>query len=197
MNNRFEPKNNLRTGIEISNKEICQFVVNLVLPLFAFTFNGECSLEDIVRVIVHACSERISIEQAAKIFKKAPKASAIRFHLRNKLDIETIEKMANEILQKLARPILSGKHLEFAIDIHYIPYHGKPKKDDAEIVRSKAKRGTTHFHAYATLYVIVMGKRFTLAVKYIKKGYVQSGNRQLLHGCNTVFEPDYYKAVYG
>jgi hypothetical protein len=71
--------------------------------------------------------------------------------------------MANEILQRLARPILSGKCLEFAIDIHYIPYHGKPKKDDDEIVRSKAKSGTTHFHAYATLYVIVLGKRFTLA----------------------------------
>lgn len=170
MNNRFETKNNLRTGIEISDKEICAFVVDLVMPLFAFVFNGECSLKDIVRIIVHACSEKISIEQAAKIFKKAPKAPAIRFHLRKKLDIVQIEQMANEILQRLARPILSGKHLEFAIDIHLIPYHGKPKKDDAEIVRSKAKRGTTHFHAYATLYVIVLGKRFTLAVKYIKKG---------------------------
>lgn len=170
MNNSFEVRNRLRTGTEISNKEICQFVVILVMPLFAFTFNGKCSLKDIVRVIVHACSERISVEQAAKIFKKAPKAPAIRFHLREKLDIVQIERMANEILQKLARPILSGKRLEFAIDIHYIPYHGKPKKDDAEIVRSKAKSGTTHFHAYATLYVIVLGKRFTLAVKYIKKG---------------------------
>lgn len=170
MNNSFEVRNRLRTGTDISNKEICQFVVNLVMPLFAFAFNGECSLKDIVRVIVHACSQRISIEQAAKIFKKAPKAPAIRFHLRKKLDIVQIEQMANEILQRLARPIFSGKCLEFAIDIHYIPYHGKPKKDDAEIVRSKAKSGTTHFHAYATLYVIVWGKRFTLAVKYIMKG---------------------------
>jgi hypothetical protein len=170
VNSGFTTRNRLRYGIEITDKEICQFVVTLVMPLFAFNFNSECSLKDIVRVIVHACSERISIEQATKIFKKAPKAPAIRFHLRKKLDIVTIERMANEILQKLALPILYGKHLEFAIDVHYIPYHGKPKKDDAEIVRSKAKSGTTHFHAYATLYVIILGKRFTLAVKYIKKG---------------------------
>lgn len=170
MNNRLEIRNRLNTGIEISDKEICQFVVNLVMPLFAFAFNGECSLKDIVRVIVHACSQRISIEQAATLFKKAPSAPAIRFHLRKKLDIAQIERMANEILQRLARPILSGKCLEFAIDIHLIPYHGKPKKDNDEIVRSKAKNGTTHFHAYATLYVIVLGKRFTLAVKYIRKG---------------------------
>ena len=170
MNNSFETRNKLRTGIEISDKEISQFVVTLITPLFAFAFNGEFNLKDMTRVIVHACSQMISIEQAAKRLKNAPKAPAIRFHLREKLDIAKIEKAANKILQGLAKPILSGKCLEFAMDITYIPYHGKPKKDDAEVVRSKAKNGTTHFHAYATLYVIVLGKRFTLALKYIKKG---------------------------
>ncbi len=67
MNNSFEVKNRLRTGAEISDKEICQFVVNLVMPLFAFAFNGECDLKDIVRVIVHACSQCISIEQVANL----------------------------------------------------------------------------------------------------------------------------------
>lgn len=170
MNNSFETRNKLRTGIEISDKEISQFVVTLITPLFAFAFNGEFSLKDMVRVIVHACSQMISIEQAAKRFKNAPKAPAIRFHLRRKLEIARIEKAANKILQGLAKPILCGKCLEFAMDITFIPYHGKPKKDDTEIVRSKAKDGTTHFHAYATLYVILLGKRFTLALKYIKKG---------------------------
>lgn len=170
MSNSFESRNRLRSKRQISDKEICQFVVNLVMPLFAFTFDGEFNLKDMVRVIVHACSQMISIEQAAKRFKNAPKAPAMRFHLRNKLDIVRIEKAANKILQELARPILSGRCLEFAMDITCIPYHGKPKKDDAEVVRSKAKDGTTHFHAYATLYVIVLGKRFTLALLYIKKG---------------------------
>jgi len=170
MKNVLESRNSLRSDREISDKEICQFVVGLVMPLFAFAFNGKFKLKDMVRVIVHACSQMISIEQAAKRFKNAPKAPSIRFHLREKLDLVKIEKAANKILQGLARPILSGKCLEFAMDITFIPYHGKPKKDDAEIVRSKAKDGTTHFHAYATLYAIVLGKRFTLALKYIKKG---------------------------
>ncbi len=169
VNSGFTARNRL-CGIEITDKEISQFVVALIMPLFAFAFNGEFKLKDMIRVIVHACSQMISIEQAAKRFKNAPKAPAIRFHLRKKLDIARIEKAANKILQGLARPILCGKCLEFAMDITYIPYHGKPRKDDAEIVRSKAKDGTTHFHAYATLYVILLGKRFTLALKYIKKG---------------------------
>ncbi len=33
-----------------------------------------------------------------------------------------------------------------------------------------ASRGTTHFHAYATAYVIKKGQRFTVALAYVKKG---------------------------
>ncbi len=104
------------------------------MPLFSFAFNGEFRLKDMVRVIVHACSQMISIDQAAKRFKRAPNAPAIRFHLRNKLDLQQIEKSANEILQQLAKTILSEKKLEFAIDLTHIPYHGEPKKDENEIV---------------------------------------------------------------
>ncbi len=138
MNNNFETRNKLLKGIEISDKEISQFVVTLIMPLFAFAFDGEFSLKDMVRVIVHACSCMISLEQAAKRFKNAPKAPAIRFHLRRKLELARIEKAANKILQGLAKPILCGKCLEFAMDITYIPYHGKPKKDDTEMPANDA-----------------------------------------------------------
>ncbi len=86
--------------------------------------------------------------KAAKRLKDAPKAPAIRFHLREKLDLAKIEKTA--------------------MDITFIPYHGKPKKYDDEVVRSKAKNGTTHFHA-----------------------------RQLFHRCYTVFEHNDKKAISG
>ncbi len=89
---------------EEPDKEISQFVVTLIMPLFAFAFNGEFKLKDMIRVIVHACSQMISIERATKRLKNAPKAPAIRFHLRRKLEIARIEKAANKILQGLAKP---------------------------------------------------------------------------------------------
>jgi len=169
MSNCLERGNNFRLGRDgkVSDKDLCMFVVELVMPLFAFGFKGRCSLKDIVRVIVHACSQRTSINLASKSLKKAPKASAIRYHLREKLDLEKIANEANKILLRIAKPVLSGI-CEFAIDLTDIPYHGKHQKDESEIVRSKAKDGTTHFHSYATLYVIVLGKRFTLALKYVR-----------------------------
>jgi Transposase DDE domain len=57
-----------------------------------------------------------------------------------------------------------------AADLVLIPYHGQPLRDPEEIYRSSAKSGTSHFHAYATLYVIHRGYRFTVALTAVKGG---------------------------
>jgi putative transposase len=50
------------------------------------------------------------------------------------------------------------------VDLVLIPYHGQPLHDAEEVYRSQAKSGTSHFHAYATAYVIRKGRRFTVAL---------------------------------
>jgi putative transposase len=57
-----------------------------------------------------------------------------------------------------------------AIDLTLIPYHGQPFAHEREIYRGEAKSGTTHFHAYATCYLVHRGRRFTLAFLYVQKG---------------------------
>jgi putative transposase len=51
-----------------------------------------------------------------------------------------------------------------------VPYHGLPLQDEKEIYRSHAKDGTSHFHAYATAYVIRRGLRFTVALTWVQGG---------------------------
>lgn len=155
--------------VSITDRQLSKWVVNLILPLFSFTGLQGSGLKGLARVVVLACAGKCTINQAAKKVKRCLTGGALRYHLRKKVNIERIEKSTNAILQQIAKKILSGRWLEFAIDFVYLPYHGRYMKDENEVVRSKAKHGTTHFHAYATLYVIVMGKRFTLAVRYVKK----------------------------
>ena len=57
-----------------------------------------------------------------------------------------------------------------AADLVLIPYHGQPQHDPDEIYRSEAKSGTSHFHAYATLYVVRNGYRFTVALTPVSRG---------------------------
>jgi hypothetical protein len=63
------------------------------------------------------------------------------------------------------------QHLQrLAIDLTLIPYHGQPFLDPGEVYRSQAKDGTSHFHAYATAYVIRKGQRSTVALTGVSKG---------------------------
>lgn len=48
-----------------------------------------------------------------------------------------------------------------------IPYHGRPHRQKREIRRGPSKRGTSHFHAYATANVAQRGQRYTLAMTYV------------------------------
>jgi IS4 transposase len=55
-----------------------------------------------------------------------------------------------------------------AIDLTLPPYHGEPAREEAEIRRGPAKSGTTHFHGYATAYLIRKNKRLTLAMTSVR-----------------------------
>jgi len=58
--------------------------------------------------------------------------------------------------------------VEVCADLHLRPYGDEDDTDG--LYHSVAKRGTTAFHAYATLYARVKNKRYTLAVRRLKDG---------------------------
>jgi len=63
--------------------------------------------------------------------------------------------------------------VEVVADLHLDPYYGDEDETEA-LYSSLAKRGTTTFHAYATLYVRVRNKRYTLAVRQLVAGETSS-----------------------
>jgi Transposase DDE domain len=69
-----------------------------------------------------------------------------------------------------------------AIDLTLLPYQGQSHQRLEEIYRSQAKSGTTHFHAYATVYIVRRGQRFTVALLRVEYGTaLVEGLRRLLH----------------
>ncbi|MCP5038942.1 MAG: transposase [Rhodobacteraceae bacterium] len=57
-----------------------------------------------------------------------------------------------------------------AIDLNLRPYYGQPQCRPEELYRGQAKSGTTHFHAYATAYIIKNGCRYTVALTRVEQG---------------------------
>jgi len=122
-------------------------------------------------LLLAAAARITSLSDTCQRLREAPSDETARKAL-----LATLPNYA--VLQRQLNAALAGhlpknlrKHLQrLAIDLTLIPYHGKPFRDLNEIYRSQAKSGTSHFHAYATAYVVRKGQRYTVALTGVQKG---------------------------
>lgn len=117
-----------------------------------------------------AAVNRCSLNTACKSVYDAPTSPAILYQLRqgwlDDLDLDEVEEQLNNLLVELLPDYIQGGQHEVAIDLTNVPYHGEACQDDDEIRRSMAKSGTTHFHTYASAYIVKNNKRATVAITY-------------------------------
>jgi putative transposase len=122
-------------------------------------------------VLLAAAGQCTSIAAACYRLDKAPSEQTIYNALAETLpEYHELERRVNRALQAHLPAALRRRRQQLAIDLTLIPYHGQPQDDPKEIYRSKAKHGTSHFHAYASLYVVCQGQRFTVALTRVMKG---------------------------
>ena len=157
----------------VTAEEVLDLTVETLQEHLGLSIEGyKCNTLDVLRLLVAAAAERSSIESACSETETSPSGNRVREQLEEELpstleELRTLEAAFNEVLvDNLPPRILNRKH-QAAIDLVLIPYHGQPDQDEREIRRGKAKQGTTHFHCYATAYVILKNKRYTLALTYV------------------------------
>jgi len=121
-----------------------------------------------MRVLVGACADRTSVSTLCASSQNSPAGNTVLYHLRTKFEPEQLERVANTLLRKDLDELLP-EQVEVCADLHLRPYYGDEDDTDG-LYHSVAKRGTTAFHAYATLYARVKNKRYTLAVRRLKDG---------------------------
>jgi putative transposase len=80
-----------------------------------------------------------------------------------------LQRQLNRALAGRLPRALCRRRQRLAIDLTLIPYHGEHFRDPKEVYRGQAKSGTSHFHAYATAYVVLRGQRFTVALTAVAK----------------------------
>lgn len=131
-------------------------------------YGRTCPVSVIVAVLLFAASRMRSIHDACQRLRNVPCDQTVRDALRATLPpLRDLEASINAALgDRLPKPFFR-RGQRVAIDLTEIPYHGKPATDPREIRRSQPKSGTTHFHAYATAYVVQRGQRYTLAMTYV------------------------------
>jgi hypothetical protein len=122
-------------------------------------------------LLLYAAARITSISDACKTLRDAPSDEAARLALIATMpDFAELHHRLNAALAGDLPRTLRRNPQRLAADLVLIPYHGQPLRDPDEIYRSAAKSGTTHFHAYATLYVVRNGYRFTVALTAVSRG---------------------------
>jgi len=153
---------------EIHEDQLLNFLVNRLDEEVSFSLanNAEITAEDIYGVLVGACETGPCPRSVrrARTHPLGTRSSTIfgRSSSRNGSN-ESPTRSCERISMVLPEQV------EVCADLHLRPYYGDEDDTDG-LYHSVAKRGTTAFHAYATLYARVKNKRYTLAVRRLKDG---------------------------
>jgi Transposase DDE domain len=134
-------------------------------------YKRKTSAQTLWSMLLAAAARITSLSDACGRLRDAPSDETARKALLATLpDYAALQRQLNAALAGHL-PKALRKHLQrLAIDLTLIPYHGQPFRDLNEIYRGQAKDGTSHFHAYATAYVVRHGQRSTVALTGVRKG---------------------------
>src|SRR5437588_8084672 len=131
----------------------------------------KCKAGILGALLFWAASRLSSLAAACASLRDAPSDTAAHDALLATLpDLAELQRRLNRALQGDLPKALRRRRQPLAIDLKLVPYHGQPLHDPCEVYRGQAREGTSHFHAYATAYVIRQGQRFTVALVRVPKG---------------------------
>jgi DDE family transposase len=126
---------------------------------------SKCTSSVMLTILFAAAARISSIFQTCFLLRDAPDDETVRRALLATLpEYIALQRQVNRALANDLPRSLRRRRQPLAIDINLLPYHGQPFADADELCRNKPRSGTTHFHGYATAYVIRDGHRYTVAL---------------------------------
>jgi Transposase DDE domain len=154
-----------RRTVHVYAESVCQRHIRLK------DHGPKCGASVLWALLFWAASRISSLAAACAALRDAPSDTAVHDALLATLPpYAELQRRLNRALQGDLPKALRRRKQPLAIDLKLVPYHGDPLDSDDEVYRSQARDGTSHFHAYATAYVIGKGQRFTVALCSVKKG---------------------------
>lgn len=156
----------------LRSKEVNDHAIGLIQKFLMLGDHSRiCTAVILLHTLFAAAARLVSLYAACQSLAKAPCLQTVFNALASTLPAYAeLQRRVNRALAgDLPRP-LRRRPQRLAVDLTLIPYHGQPCRDLSEIFRSQAKCGTSHFHAYASAYVVCQGQRYTLALTPVTRG---------------------------
>lgn len=169
------PKHRRNGLITLTSEEVLSFALGTLLTHVHLYINGrKCTLENVYELLLKASARQTSISDVCDDTPGAPSGTAVLDQLHQALpqglgQLWRLEAKINNALVANLPPKALRVRCDVAIDLVLVPYHGQPAEDEEEVRRSQARNGTTHFHCYATAYMIFRDQRITLCMTFVRK----------------------------
>jgi hypothetical protein len=129
-----------------------------------------CTGALLVGILLRAAGRSISVTAGCRDMAHAPSDQAMLTALEDGLPktLPVLEQRLNDCLTGPLPSRMRRHAWPVAIDWHLQPYYGQPYKSRNEIYYSKPKQGTKKFHAYASACIVEYGRRYTLALTWVR-----------------------------
>ena len=169
------PTQNAERLITLTSDDVLDFALDTLLKGVKLYINGrKCTAENIWEIILKASAGQTSVNDVCDDLAGAPNGNTVLGHVHNSLpqalnQLWRLEAKLNRVLVLNVPARLLRVRCDLAIDLVLVPYHGEPAKDAEEVKRGVARAGTTHFHCYATAYMVYQNQRLTLAMTFVRK----------------------------
>ena len=129
-----------------------------------------CTTDDLYNVLLGVAANRGTLQAVCTDWLGIAQPETIRGYLNDQLRVEDLPELERQLNAALAAQIpkrIYRTPQDVAIDFHDRPYYGKQPQNTALWIRSQAKDGTTRFYRIATCYVMLNGRRVTLALRFV------------------------------
>lgn len=153
-------------------KTIYGYAAAIIEPHLNWHDHGpKCTTSVLLGILFYAAAHLYSVAAACARLRETPSDQAVRDALAALCpNVAVLERQLNASFAAQLPKSVKHRTGRLAIDLNLRPYHGQPHRDVKEIYRSQAKSGTTHFHAYATCYIVKNKRRYTVALTRVEYG---------------------------
>jgi hypothetical protein len=161
-----------RTSHTISSREVHGWALNWLLAAKLLKDHGRlCTATVVWSMVLRAAARMTSIFAACRDLAHAPSDQALFNALNDGLPktLKVLERRLNEALTSHLSRGMRRRSWDVAIDWHLVPYYGQPHASRNELYYGKPRQGTTKFHAYATACIVMYGRRYTLALSWVRR----------------------------
>jgi hypothetical protein len=130
-----------------------------------------CTGRVVLSIVLRAAARSISVSAACRDLSRGPSDQAVMTALEEGLP-RTLPVLEGRLNKALTDPLPRGmrrRAWELAIDWHLQPYYGQPDKSRNELYYGKPRQGTKKFHAYASACIVEYGRRYTVALTWVRR----------------------------